>query len=179
MAGKNSLIWIEKGFEIVAYNGFDALNIESLSKAISKNKSSFYHYFGSLDVFTTELLNYHTDYSKIFSQKASDAEKLIPDVIHVFLEEKNHIFFHKQLQIKRENPEFKACFERVFDINQKVLADKFEEFFELDSRVYLKNFMGLIFENFLMNITPETYSYQWIEKYLREMYLLKQHLSPQ
>lgn len=134
MVGKNSLLWIEKGFEIVAYNGFEALQVECIAKAIGKNKSSFYHYFGSIEVYISALLKYHEDYSVTFSESTKNAEKLNPDVINIFIADKTHVFFHKQLQIKRNIPEYKACYEKVYEMNKTALKDKFAVFFQIENK---------------------------------------------
>ncbi|MFT6210701.1 MAG: AcrR family transcriptional regulator, partial [Bacteroidia bacterium] len=44
---------------MVAYSGFGSISIESISRQVGKNKSSFYHHFGDTEVFKDELLTYH------------------------------------------------------------------------------------------------------------------------
>lgn len=36
--------------------------------------------------------------------------------------------------------------------------------------------MELVFESFLLNITPETYTFEWIANFLNELMALKQNL---
>ncbi len=59
MSNQKSLQWIEEGYLMISRNGFSSLKIETIARSISKNKSSFYHYFGDVEVFEEELLKYH------------------------------------------------------------------------------------------------------------------------
>jgi len=48
--------WIENGYKAFAYEGPTSFKVERLAKATNKNKSSFYHFFGDMEVFTNKLL---------------------------------------------------------------------------------------------------------------------------
>lgn len=52
-------IWIVKGYEMVAIDGFDNLKIERLAKAVGKPKSSFYFLFIDLENFTKQMIEFH------------------------------------------------------------------------------------------------------------------------
>ncbi len=51
--------WINAGYQIFAYEGPNGLKVERLAKAVGKNKSSFYHLFGDLEIFIDHLLKHH------------------------------------------------------------------------------------------------------------------------
>ena len=70
MKKKNRESWIDMGYQLVSQKGFRSINIESLSRALKKNKSSFYHYFGDLEIFIEELLGHHLERAEQFSQQA-------------------------------------------------------------------------------------------------------------
>lgn len=169
MSGKNSQLWIEAGYQMVADNGFKSLSVEVLARAVGKNKSSFYHYFGSIEIFISALLKHHKEQSKIFAEETRLAQDLFPGVIDSFVNHKTDMFFHKQLRINRTNKEFTACFEEVFDMIESASHDKYASFFNLSGQSFLATaFLKLIFENFLLRVTPETYTYEWIKGFLQE-----------
>lgn len=51
--------WITQGYATFAAEGPAGLKVERLAKNIGKNKSSFYHHFADLEIFTTILLKVH------------------------------------------------------------------------------------------------------------------------
>jgi len=60
--------WITKGYRSFAYEGPNGLKVERLSNDVGKNKSSFYHLFGDLEIFQDNLLTYHLMQSKIITK---------------------------------------------------------------------------------------------------------------
>jgi len=48
--------WLRGGFEVLTHQGSDALTVENLVTHMRVTKGSFYHHFGSLAQFRTELI---------------------------------------------------------------------------------------------------------------------------
>lgn len=55
------------------------MKVERLAKAVGKNKSSFYHFFADLEVFTDFLLKYHLAQSEIKVNEIS-----LPSIIPIW-----------------------------------------------------------------------------------------------
>ena len=162
----------------MAKDGINSINIESISRRVNKNKSSFYHYFGDLGSFESELLNYHIQQAEAFSKKITECEKIKPDVIKVFIEYKTDLLFHKQLRINRENPEYQRCFERAFKELEVAFIDKWAGFLGLnDRKLFAAAFLQLIAENFLLQITEYTFDYDWLDRYLDSIYVILQQMG--
>ena len=179
MKGKNRDSWIDVGYQSVAQKGFRSINIESLSRALKKNKSSFYHYFGSLKSYEAELLNHHLLEAKAFAKKANECSNIIPEMINLFIDHQTDIFFHKQLRINRQNPKYKACFTFVFQQFEEAILEEWIGFLNLQHQPLLaRRILHLISENFLLQITPEHYNYHWLEDYLKDMVKLMHDLKP-
>ena len=172
-------IWLEKGYEMISEHGFIKVKVETISKAIGKNKSSFYHYFGDWEGYEEALLNYHLSLTEIFAAKLSKCEEIIPGMINIFLEHKTDIFFHKQLRINRAKPNFKKCFEAVFQIFEDTILEKWKSFIMLqDQPLLASKILVLISENFLLRITSENYTYEWMQDYLMEIANLLGDIKP-
>lgn len=87
---ESKLIWLREGVKLLSAGGLSNFNIDVLSKATGKAKTSFYHYFKSKEVFLLHLAEYwefrYTDaYFNVLSEITDPfmkLEKLI-DLAHV------------------------------------------------------------------------------------------------
>lgn len=162
--------WIEIGYQLVAEEGFQKLSIESIARKIGKSKSSFYHYFGDKEVFEEELLNHHLKQAEISITKLKECENIRPGFVNILLEVKNDMFFNKQLRLQRDNPIYKTCFEQAYEIYEAATFDLWVTFFGLaDNKRFAKLFLKFFAENFLLKISPESYTYEWLDNYMQEL----------
>ncbi|MEO1433899.1 MAG: TetR/AcrR family transcriptional regulator [Bacteroidota bacterium] len=169
MNAKKKQVWIEAGYQMIADQGYKAANVGSLARVLEKNKSSFYHYFGDWERFEEELLAHHLQLSGPFSQKINACETVIPGMIHVFLEHKTDLFFHKQLRINRSKSHFKRCFEIAHQQFIEAIHDPWIKFLGLEQQSLLAiKFLTLISENLLLQITDENYNYDWLREYMMD-----------
>lgn len=167
-----------EGYRKVSEEGVSSLTVESISRAIQKNKSSFYHYFGDLEVFESELLAYHLERTRAFAQEVGACETILPGLIKVFLAYKTDIFFHQQLRFNRENPTYKVCFEQVFRMFEEAVMDTWIQFLGLEQKKGLaRTFLHFISENFLLKITQETFTEDWLKAYIEEVVTLLQRMN--
>jgi AcrR family transcriptional regulator len=56
--------WLFAGYELFAEKGPEGLKIEVLAQKVGISKSSFYHHFADLELFTDFLLKYYLDQAK-------------------------------------------------------------------------------------------------------------------
>ena len=177
MKGQKKLEWIAEGYRVVSLEGFGSLNVESIGRAIQKNKSSFYHYFGDMEIFEAELLDYHLERSRTFADEIAACEQILPGMVDIFLAYQTDVLFHKRLRFKREDPAYKACFEKVFKMFEEAVMDKWTIFLGLDANSRLAaTFLHFISENFLLQITPKNFTAAWMENYLQEVTQLLQQM---
>ena len=178
MNGKNKQQWIDKGYQIVSENGFTTINIEFIARALHKNKSSFYHYFGDVIGFENALLEHHLMLAKQFALEVKNCSHITPGLIHVFLDHKIDILFHKNLRIHREKVHYKKCFEAAYDLFEEAVLDKWILFLKLEDHSFLSSkLLRLMSENFLLQITNENFTYPWLEHYLLDISKLVLHLN--
>ncbi|MFT5077191.1 MAG: hypothetical protein ACI85B_002257 [Flavobacteriaceae bacterium] len=175
----NKKEWVEKGYKMVSESSFTDVNIESISRAVNKNKSSFYNYFGDWEGFEEELLNHHKLKAKQFGVDVKKCQNIIPETINLFIEYQIDVFFHKNLRINREKAHYQKCFESVHAIFKEAILDKWSTFIHLEGQYFLATkFLKLISENFLLQITDENYNYRWMENYFLEISKLLFDLNP-
>jgi hypothetical protein len=180
MKGKNRQEWLDKGYQMISESDFTSVNIESIARVINKNKSSFYHYFGDWTGFEVALLEHHIESAKRFAFDVKNCKDIIPDMMDVFLAHKIDIFFHKKLRINREKPHYKRCFESAYTMFEDAVLDKWVIFIKLEGQSLLAaQFLSLLCENFLLQITQENFNHLWLKKYLLEASKLMQNMNSQ
>ena len=157
--------WIEKGYWFFAYEGPNGLKIERLSKEVGKNKSSFYHLFADLEIFTERLLGYHLSQAKIIAQKESNSNNE-RDFAEILLEHKVDLLFNRQLRIHRENKEFENCLNKINQITIPAMLPVWKRIIGLSENDALAQMvLNLSIENFYLQITDETLNEIWLEEY--------------
>jgi AcrR family transcriptional regulator len=176
---KKRLKWIITGYEIVSEKGFKGLNVELLANRMSSSKSSFYHYFGNIEEFKTELFNHHQQKVEELSQKIKESKSLIPDLVNIFIHDRVDILFHKQIRIYREDKVFRECFEKAYEIIEHSILEKWINHLKLQNRpLFAKSLLSLVSDNFLLRITNQNFIHSWLEDYIKELsYLVNQMKS--
>ncbi|MEM6843122.1 MAG: TetR/AcrR family transcriptional regulator [Bacteroidota bacterium] len=161
--------WVELGYKVFAYEGPQGLKVERLAKSIGKNKSSFYHHFADLEVFTEFLLQYHLKQTQEIAVEEANCATL-EDLIAVLVKYKVDLLFSRQLRIHRENPAFEQCFEQTNKIAVPAILGVWSEIIELKENSYLAGLvLQLSLENFYLQITDETLSEPWLSNYFQEL----------
>ena len=166
---KTQMPWIEKGYQVFAYEGPTGLKVERLARQINKNKSSFYHHFADLEVFTNFLLNHHLEQAYLIAEKEAQC-KTLEELIEVILEHKIDLLFNRQLKIHRENPEFEKVFTQTNMITTQAIIGLWAEILELKGETHLAGLvLKLSLENFYLQITDETLNRDWLNNYFIEL----------
>jgi len=162
--------WLELSYEFVAENGFDQLSENAIARMIDKSKSSFYHHFGDLENFKLDLLDYHYQRAQAFTAKVEECENIYPGIIHLLLEHKVDMFFHKQVRINRNQPASKKSIEKVFKLYEDAILEKWIIFLDLGYyKIFVKKLNRFMAEHFFLSITQEEYNYEWLNNYLKEI----------
>ncbi len=168
-------IWLEAGYRCFAYEGPSGLKVERLSKEVGKNKSSFYHLFADLEIFTERLLKLHLNKAKAISKKESGA-KSEKELISIILEHKIDLLFNRQLRIHRNHPEFKEYLDHIVRFSVQGLLPVWKNIISLKENGALAQMvLHLSLENFYLQITDKTLNETWLKAYfanIRQMVFL-------
>lgn len=165
-------MWVEAGYRTFAFEGPQALRIEKLAKTVQKNKSSFYHFFSDMEVFTERLLDFHLLQAKVMSDKESNAQNEL-ELTQIILEHKLDLLFNRQLRIHRNSSDFQACFIKTNEISLPGFLPIWKKVINLNENDHLAQLVLMLsMENFFLQITDETLNSSWIAAYfekIREM----------
>ncbi len=163
---KGKEIWIEKGYEVFALHGPSGLKVEALAKALDISKSSFYHHFADMEVFTSHLIAHHLKRCEIIALKESNAKNIDPELIDILIEFRLDLLFNRQLRFSRNNIEFSQAVQKtdvmvgnafvmlwVKELNLNFSPEKIAALFEL------------ALENFYLQITFDNLNQRWLSDY--------------
>lgn len=170
MTADNKQIWILCGYELFANKGPNGLKVEVLARQVNKSKSSFYHHFADLELFTELLLEYHLERAKIIADKERLCRNVVPELLTLLLEFKQDLLFNRQLRINRNNQEFKLCFEKTSrEVGQAILGIWAETLGLTESSNLANIVLNLSLENFYLQITEQSMTYEWLLSFVSEL----------
>lgn len=170
--------WIEAGYELFAKEGPAGLKVELLARKVGKSKSSFYHLFADTDSFLQHLLDYHREQARRISAEAKHCEALVPDVIHLAIAIKTDLLFNRQLRIHRDKPLYQQYAEEAANIFVEGFMGVWAASLGLEKNpVMARNVMNLTVDNFLLKLSEETLTYDWMLNYLNEVRFVVQNLG--
>jgi len=161
--------WIKIGYQIFAKQGPNHLKIEPLSKKVGKNKSSFYHLFADLNIFTSVLLDHHLEQAQIIAAKEMNCSSK-EELIEIPIEHKTDLLFNRQLRIHRARKDFETCFLKTNQMTAPAIVGIWSEILDLKNDSFLAELIfKLSLENFFLQITEESINKEWLNKYFTEL----------
>ncbi|MEQ9299068.1 MAG: helix-turn-helix domain-containing protein [Cyclobacteriaceae bacterium] len=132
-AVNNRKKWIDAGYELFSASGPQALNVERLSLLVGLNRSSFYHYFGDIDMYERELLNEHIDRFELLSTELKQCQSFDPEMLHLVKGKPLEIKFHRQLLVNESTPRYIDCFKNAKSHTEQTAFHLWSKFSELGS----------------------------------------------
>jgi AcrR family transcriptional regulator len=170
MTGDSKEIWIKKGYEIFAVSGQSALKIEPLAKTVGKSKSSFYHHFADLELFTDHLLKHHIKQSIIIAAKEQQAKNINPELINILVEHRMDMLFNRQLRIHQNIQSFSNTLVQ----SNKIVGDAFVTVWARDLNLQLtqrqlEGVFTLALENFFLQINAGNLTHEWLSAYFANL----------
>jgi AcrR family transcriptional regulator len=165
--------WILEGYKLFSKEGLKGLKVEVMSRKVDKSKSSFYHLFADVECFMEELLAFHLERAKIIAERERLCNSIDPALINLLLEVKEDLLFNRQLRVNRSNPAFKQCFEKANQLVGNAFLEVWAEEIGLGNKPKLAEiFLALVLENFYLQLTEETITYEWLSDYFKNIRLM-------
>ncbi|MCE1190281.1 MAG: TetR/AcrR family transcriptional regulator [Ignavibacteria bacterium] len=162
--------WITSGYEFAAYNGISELKIEKLARIVGISKSSFYHHFADLEIFVSELLEYHFSRAKIMAEEENNARSINPELRDILIDHKTDLLFHRQLRFYQDNNEYHKVVQRVNEIVGTAFVMLWIKEMQLTlPRKCIEGIFELALDNFYLQITPENLNEKWLEIYFENL----------
>lgn len=111
--GKTRNQWVETGFELFAHEGHEGLQVERLARILNRNKSGFYHYFGTMENYIGALMRHLTKQADIVVTETRKANEFDPGFLNVMVNQSIIILATMQLVRNRNVPLFTETFRQV------------------------------------------------------------------
>lgn len=158
--------WIEAGYDRFAKAGPEGLKVERLAQIVGKSKSSFYHLFADLEIFSTFLLDYHRQQAGIMIGREAVCTRR-DDFVQILTEHKTDLLFNRQLRIHREKPLFLKCFEEINRTSVPAILPLWKQITGIHDNSYLAELvLRFSLDNFFLQISEKTLQPDWLHQYL-------------
>lgn len=164
------LEWIKAGYEIFGRKGPDGLKIQSIARDLGKNKSSFYHFFGDLEVYTEDLLEYHKERILLVLEERKRYSVITSDLIQELILFKEDVLFVRQLRIHSHvaiyHNAFLYCTDLILNLFIEVCANR------LGMNANTKNtkiFLLYVVEHFFSYANEENINYEDLFIYMENV----------
>lgn len=145
------------------------MKVERLAREVGKNKSSFYHYFADLEVFTNHLLRYHLEQAKILARKEAECQSL-EELIEIIIAHKDDLLFNRQLQVHQSIRHFAECSEQTNKLTIPGFIKIWSQILGLTDQTELAaSFLKLSMGNFFLQITDENLNPTWLNQYFQQL----------
>ncbi|TAE30675.1 MAG: TetR/AcrR family transcriptional regulator [Cytophagales bacterium] len=162
--------WIEVGYDLFAQHGPSGLKVEVIARRVGKSKSSFYHHFADLEVFTEVLLTYHSEQINVIAEQERLCRAVVPDLVNLLLTYKQDLLFNRQLRVYRHISAFQQCIKQsTKQVGEAILPIWADMLGLPDNSALAQVVLNLSLENFYLQITEETLTYDWLVGYLDEL----------
>lgn len=166
MAKDSRQEWVLTGYGIFAEEGPKGLKVEVLARKVNKSKSSFYHHFADMEIFTGFLLGHHLTRSKIIAEEEQKCLNIDPELINLLVSCKTDLLFNRQLRVYRTEPAFKDCLQKSDEIVSKGFISVLIKDLQLENNPKLAaSLIDLALENFYLQVTEETLNVEWLSAY--------------
>ncbi|MCG8576401.1 MAG: TetR/AcrR family transcriptional regulator [Flavobacteriales bacterium] len=168
--------WILNGYRIIAEQGFHALTVEGLSREVNKNKSSFYHHFGNIELFIDKLLDYHLERAQIIIEKKKSCNSINPELFHTVINYKTEVLFQRQLLLNKHIPEVEKTYDKITNEGVNAILKIWNKELNLTPESNLgKRLLRLGIDRIFQNVSTN-FSITFLEDSLEELKLIAKEL---
>lgn len=178
--------WIKAGYRILGKEGIEGIKVERLARILQLNKSGFYHYFGSMNTYLKNLLQYHVSMANVVAEEAARCESPDPDLLMLVIKHKTFFLVESQLLVKCKPGQFGCELSEASKIVNKKILPLWRTVTPLpeDPTVALA-YLNIILHYFYTRIHPENMNYEFLHSLAFETegvlnkVVSEKHISPE
>jgi AcrR family transcriptional regulator len=175
---KKAAAWTEQGYILFSQGGMDGIHIEKLARMLNLNKSGFYHYFGDVEGFYSELITLHNKYADLYFAEMRDVTLLDPDYLNLVLKYKIFIMFHVQLLRRKDKPEFIDAAEEIDRRESGLISGLWSQYIGLtDNPALALRYFDVVRDAFYARIKFENFNYEYLHNLLTETKMLMHDIA--
>jgi AcrR family transcriptional regulator len=156
--------WIKAGYEILAREGPESIQIERLARELGLNKSGFYHYFGDQDIFFSSLMEHHFVLNGKFYEETMLLKQFNPDYFHLLIRYKTTLGVQAQLRKQMSNPIYNEEFIRIKKRNDKAVLPLWASYLNIpDNPVLAQELWEIMRDVFYMRLNIDNLTFDFIQ----------------
>jgi len=155
--------WIKAGYKLFSSEGMESLKVERLARTLELNKSGFYHYFGSMNIYLKGLCEYHVNLARKVTQEVARCKDLDPDLLLLMIRHKSFFLVESQLLVKCKPVQFAEDISTAGKIVSKELLPLWRKFTQLpeDSAAAIA-YLNIILHFFYARINSNNMNYEFL-----------------
>ena len=162
--------WMQAAYTLFAQQGPAGLKVEVLARQVGKSKSSFYHHFADLEVFTEQLLAYHLERVRYIADLERQCPRVVPDLLRLLMTVEEDLLFNRQVRTHRAVAGFQDCIDTTNrEIAGAILPQWAEAFGLTDRPEVARLLLNLVIDNFYLQLTSQPLTYEWLLQYTGEL----------
>jgi AcrR family transcriptional regulator len=174
----HEVTWTEEGYKLFANEGLAGIQVERLARILSLNKSGFYHYFGDLEGFCTELIRMHEKIADNCFQELSEMKTIDPDLFHLLLKYKVAVMFQMQMFREKQHETFYKTAEQIDKTGEAILQQSWSEYLGIQDRPDLAmRYFSIVRDMFYARISFEKFDYPFLKNLFTETKVIIQQLA--
>lgn len=170
--------WIEAGYEMLATEGIESVQIEKLARHLDLNKSGFYHYFGDLDTYFEHLIKYHENVINRLIEDMATVSEFDPGYLNLLVVYKIPTLVHMQLV---RNRHIKLFAEAFHSLNHKIdtsILPLWAKFLGLSGNPDLAlKYYEMTHDAFFARVTPKNLDYDFLHMVASEAKAIVENLQ--
>jgi AcrR family transcriptional regulator len=160
---RNSNVWLEEGYNLYAREGMEGIQIERLARILQLNKSGFYHYFGDLEGYRSELIDLHKRTSHDFIADAHRIKAIDPDYFELLVKYKVSVLFQVQVMRVPQDGLFYEVGEQVDRMKDIALRNLWSDYLGVPDRPELATrYFGIVRDSVYTRITFDNYDFTYL-----------------
>ena len=155
--------WIKAGYSILGKEGIEGIKVERLARILDLNKSGFYYYFGSMEIFLHKLIRYHVSEAKMVAQELAGCINLDPDLLMLVIKHKEFFLVESQLLVKCRPLQFGSDLEEATNLVNKEILPLWRTATQLpEDLAAALAYLNIIHHFFYARISPDKMKYEFL-----------------
>jgi len=171
--------WLEEGYNLFAAEGVSGIQIERLARILQLNKSGFYHYFGDMEGYWTELLHLHDKRAIDFMDELREIATIEPDYFELVVRYKVPVMF--QMQLRRSQDKYALFHKAAGRLDQKsseILNPLWSRYLGVEDNPDLAlRYFEIVRDMFYARITFKEFDYSFLKRLVTEAKVVMQQIA--
>jgi AcrR family transcriptional regulator len=123
--------WVEAGYELLAQEGPEGVQVEKLARKLGLNKSGFYHHFGDREIFFSKLIEHHYKVNDQFRYEIESARSFDPDFLNLVIKFRTAVFVQSQFRRNNDVKLYQETFFKIKKKNEKVIQPLWSDYLKI------------------------------------------------